>query len=666
MGKYKDIVSLFSYPSKPVRLGASAWCVVLFSIAAWVVLCDQAQAKPMLRMGVPADTPPLAFSGQERSYRGLAVDLAVLVAKSLRCELEIEVGSAAQLSSRLTEGRIDLICGLTLGQASRLEHRVLDSGARMQRSIFVHEGTHTITCARDFANHSIAIVRGDPYLYPTQAYQNTRFVEVDNNQQGLRLLESRYVEAFVTDSAEVVSFLAELMGMQGIRRVGIPLEETKITILVKGDNIQLVSKVSDALGHIRAEKLIGTLQDKWFGKDVASTTIWDRYQVYIKYISLIILAVIGAALCWNFLLRRQVNRVTKDLLLSRQQYQDLVEASPDMIFLVTPEGVFRLANRIARESLCLPPDFSRQQPCIFDRLDEEAGASLRSLFEQACAEGSSKLELTIALPGEQRPPLDFIAFSTPDPIGSGVLICCIARDMSERNKMQAELVSADKLATIGKIAAGVAHEINNPLGIVQVHAELLAGEGQLTEDKNRHLETILRNVQRASKITEDLLNLATPVSMHLESISLEHLIRESLAYLKPRLGEVETGLHFPDGPLQLVCDSERMQQVIINLLLNALESLEGKGRITVIGRAIEDEDQKTIRILIADTGRGIAKTELSNIFDIFYSTRGRKGFGLGLFICKRNVEQHGGLIYAESEAGKGTSFIIELPCNKAK
>ena len=160
-----------------------------------------------------------------------------------------------------------------------------------------------------------------------------------------------------------------------------------------------------------------------------------------------------------------------------------------------------------------------------------------------------------------------------------------------------------------------------------------------------------------------------PDSLTPERVDMAELVRESLRFLHPRLKNVELDLSGLPAPLELTGDRVLLEQLILNLLLNALDSMEDKGRLTISGAFAPSDDGGgqadagggTVLLNIRDSGKGIPRQDLEKIFDLFYTTRNSEGFGLGLFISRRIVEQHGGLLYAESDPGRGASFRVELP-----
>jgi PAS domain S-box-containing protein len=239
----------------------------------------------------------------------------------------------------------------------------------------------------------------------------------------------------------------------------------------------------------------------------------------------------------------------------------------------------------------------------------------------------------------------------------------IARDVTEQKQMEQQLQLSGRLASVGQLAAGVAHELNNPLAAVQAYAQFLASSGDLDQAMRTDVETIYKEAQRASRITANLLQFARKHEPEKMLISINTVVQESVelhAY-RMRVNNVEllTDLD-PDLP-ETMADFHQLQQVFVNLITNAEQAMteaRGQGKLTIKSQRVK----RGIRVTFTDDGPGIPADNLNNIFDPFFTTKEvGKGTGLGLSICYGIVEQHGGTMRATSKVGKGTTFVVEIP-----
>lgn len=236
---------------------------------------------------------------------------------------------------------------------------------------------------------------------------------------------------------------------------------------------------------------------------------------------------------------------------------------------------------------------------------------------------------------------------------------------AERKRLEHEAREINRLATIGEMAAGIAHEVNNPLAAIMNYADLVL-ESPIPEDVAELVDIIKRDVQRAAAILDRLLAFARQRSPELVNVDINGLLETTLALLAHQLEkhhiEVSTMLN-PNLP-RTVADASQLQQVFLNIVSNAETEMKlaGKGNMLLIKTEAVDN---TIRISFTDNGPGIARENLTRIFDPFFTTRDvGQGSGLGLSVCHGIVGEHGGKIYAASELGKGATFIVELPIKK--
>jgi two-component system NtrC family sensor kinase len=230
----------------------------------------------------------------------------------------------------------------------------------------------------------------------------------------------------------------------------------------------------------------------------------------------------------------------------------------------------------------------------------------------------------------------------------------------------------NKMASIGRLATGVAHEINNPLAIINEKAGLLKDLALLTEDFPqkekiiKNIDSLLANVERCSTITHRLLGFAKRMDVSLETINLELLIREVLGFLEKEASYRNISVHFhiPEGFPSIQSDRGQLQQVFLNIINNAFAAMKEGGRIDISMR--EEKDEDAVAVTIKDNGHGISKEDLPRIFEPFFTTKKEGGTGLGLSITYGIVEKLGGRISVESTVGQGTEFTVVLPAKKTR
>lgn len=221
-----------------------------------------------------------------------------------------------------------------------------------------------------------------------------------------------------------------------------------------------------------------------------------------------------------------------------------------------------------------------------------------------------------------------------------------------------ELLRNEKLAAIGALAAGVAHEINNPAAIIRGNVEILLMELQTQDAGREETQEILRQTERISRITQDMLSLAREQKFVPEPVQVNRIIEEVLAQVRHHepMQQVRVNLELDENLPSVIGDSERLRQVLTNILVNALQSMKGKGILQVRSHTQDNYAE----LYFADTGPGIAPEHLERIFNPFFTTK-KRGTGLGLSVSQSILQSMGGTIEARSEPGEGASFCIRLP-----
>lgn len=239
--------------------------------------------------------------------------------------------------------------------------------------------------------------------------------------------------------------------------------------------------------------------------------------------------------------------------------------------------------------------------------------------------------------------------------------------MTERlAEMHRQLYQQDKLASLGRLAAGTAHELNNPLtGVLAYSSHLLTHAAD--EANKADLEVIVRETNRCREIVKKLLNFSRQSPAHKVSTDIDEVIRSAMAIVRHQIAAcgAEVQLRLTEHMPRVTVDPGQIEQVLVNLLVNACDAMEGGGTLTVT-TALEDGGLgQMLRISVADTGTGIPPQAQGKIFEPFFTTKGQKGTGLGLSVAWGILEEHGGSIRFRSCPGEGTTFDVLLPAAPA-
>jgi PAS domain S-box-containing protein len=352
----------------------------------------------------------------------------------------------------------------------------------------------------------------------------------------------------------------------------------------------------------------------------------------------------------------------EELLLEQEaSYRRAIEHAPACILRTdTAEGRVVDANAVAERLLATTrADLIGRR--FTDLLPPNERAAGDALHQQALAHGSaSRDDLHLLVADGRTIPVYVSAGAIEYGDRHWVQLVCI--DISDQRRLEAQLVQSEKMAAIGQLAAGIAHELRNPLAIVMnalydLRARLDGRDREVSDD----LRIAEEEIGRAQAIIKNLLEFSRESGAELERLDLNDLVRRTLQLLDGYLlsSGVAVGVELGEVP-PCLANTNALRQILLNLVTNAVQAMPQGGRLGVrTGRTAPDR----IRLEVEDTGVGIPAAHLKDIFNPFFTTKAPgQGTGLGLFVVHAILERYGGDVRVASELGKGTTFTIELPC----
>ncbi len=367
----------------------------------------------------------------------------------------------------------------------------------------------------------------------------------------------------------------------------------------------------------------------------------------------------------NAWLFQRIRLRQQELLENRNTLQALIDGIPHPIYTINDDWELISINKSKHDELDIIPASSESQTCYRTFYQREtpcehcaAAATLNQKAEQ---------HWTVNWNGADHLPRewDVSAYAIPSAQASSARAVVLWQDRTEERRLESSLLQAGKLAAIGRLAAGVAHEINNPLTAINANAELIKMTMPTDDDRYESVDLIARAGDRATKVVRGLLDFARQEQYMFAATDINDNLQQALDLVKYQLesANVEMVRSFDDSLPMVVVSREHMKSVWLNLLVNARDAVQvrNKRRLIEIATRLGD-DGEYVHVLIRDNGKGMSQAEKMHIFEPFYTTKEPgKGTGLGLATCHRIVEQHGGEINVSSSVGEGTAFIVRLP-----
>ncbi|MBA5867222.1 MAG: PAS domain S-box protein [Nitrospira sp. CR1.3] len=362
----------------------------------------------------------------------------------------------------------------------------------------------------------------------------------------------------------------------------------------------------------------------------------------------------------------ELHALNQSLASSEEKYRSIVDHAPFGIF-TTSGMTITFSNRYNRVLAGLNPDETGEPDAIREWIHPDDRERVLREYEQALAEDRPyetifrfvRHDGTVRKVLSRRIPIRNEEGRTTMYQGFNI-------DITALDDMQTQLSRAERLATLGQVAAGIAHEIRNPLVGIGSTAALLRDEIDPSDEKRADLDIILNETRRLDRIVNQIIDYARPRDLIRTSWSLADAVDEVLKLLDARIQTQRIMVYRPEAPPVTVhADRDQIKQVLLNLCHNSLDAMPAGGELRISATTEQRDDKPGILIEISDTGSGIPPKDLTQVFQPFFTTGKRHGTGLGLAICRNIAEAHAGDIALTSRLGCGTTARLWLPLRPA-
>jgi PAS domain S-box-containing protein len=649
---------------------------LLFVLALTVLASGDARADGRrVRVGL-FPIPPLLFE-EEGEPRGFYVDLLAAVARDEGWDLEYVPGSWDENLDRLAAGTVDLLPTMVYTAAR-------DSFADFTRQqvimlwteVYVARNTE-VRNVLDLAGWRVAVMRGDingaKFLeYIERFGVACEVVELPTLEDVFHAVARGRVLAGVSPNFYGYTHANE----HGLKASPIIFAPYNTYFAVpEGRNRDLLLALDKALGdwHAADDSFLQARLEHWFGGSGFGGSGVARW-LLLALGAAVVLSVL--LVLWVRLLNHQVQRRTRELKVSEEQFRALFESAGDAILIIEDERFTACNNRslelfgCAREDIlgAEPRDFS--PPVQPDGQDSASAASLRMAAAHGHGAGTfswrhrrfdgSEFDAEVTLTAGRRDGRSYIQ--------------AIVRDVTARKQLEADLRQAQKMEAIGTLAGGIAHDFNNILSAILGYGELARMDAPPDSELRQNIDQVLRASERARDLVQQILAFSRRAVEERRPVEVGPIVREVLGLLRssiPATIEVRQDLRSRGTVLG---DPTSIYQVLMNLCTNAAQAMAGDPGVLEV--AVRDEEVRRdgevprgayVVIEVRDTGPGMSAAVLEKIFEPYFTTRSaERGTGLGLAVVHGIIEEHGGRIGVESREGEGTVFRIHLPqCERA-
>jgi PAS domain S-box-containing protein len=353
---------------------------------------------------------------------------------------------------------------------------------------------------------------------------------------------------------------------------------------------------------------------------------------------------------------------TEALALSERKYRRMFEVSRDMIVVTEIDGTIVDMNPAGCEMMGLQSEAVSFAKAHF-RNFFDAAADWNTIAATVGASGFVSNFETILKDANGRAIRVLVSGSVDRGLSEREeTVHFWVKDIENRLRIEEQIAQADKLASIGQLSAGIAHEINNPLGVILGYTQLLIRQSETASETYQDLKTIEKHVRNCKTVVEDLLNFARTSPPQEDAIRIDAAVDDVLNFVRQHAGleRVRIDRSYDPRVPEMVLDAKKIKQVFMNLIMNARHAIGDSGMLTVA--TVYNHSRREVEIRVSDTGHGIEPKNLPRIFDPFFTTKPTgEGTGLGLSVSYGIVKNHGGEIHVSSTVGEGSCFTVILP-----
>ncbi len=512
----------------------------------------------------------------------------------------------------------------------------------------------------DLIGKKVAIPSGDYAIeFINSKVSGVTIIETDNMENAMKLLRAGNVDVAVGDEPVVVYLLNDL-DMKDTFETSEPMYKELTSLAVRKSETTLLSILNKGIFSLKKKRVMQDLQQKWFGISESFSNQDNSGKLGLVSFGFICLVsvLVYVAYSWNAALKIEVDKRTEELYLSRQKLKVIIDGMTHLMVVIDENGCIVNVNKA----------FCEYIQCNRASL---YGKPLKGQGELFDHENVVRLmDVTFSKLLQQREDMKFkgrhyavSTFPLTDKKMSGNNILVVFDDVTRLKVSEQRMLQDNKMQAMGVLAAGVAHEIRNPLGLIGHYSYLIKSNKSFDMSRQEKAITGIENaVERASTIIDNLLNFSRLTNDDVREVNISNAVESIIELEKKALrsSNIEVYLKCSEN---LVCRiaQEPLKHILMNLISNAIDAIPAKGRIDI--ECVYNNN--TLSINVADTGVGIPVERLDEIFTPFYTTKHPgQGTGLGLYIVYNEVTKCGGSISVDSELNLGTTFSIELPVSE--
>lgn len=602
--------------------------------------------------------PPFEYKDYKGDFKGFNVDISKELFRIIDNDMKSQPMVWKEAMNALTKGEIDGIQGMKIVESRKSELVFTKPYIIISDGIFVSMDNQDIVELQDFRNKRVAVQKNDNVVKNFINIPNITIVYTKDQEEAIKLVHSGSVDACVVNKLTGFYIIQKNDYKKTIKHIGDDINPIEYGLAFKKDKKDLVDELNLALKKIKNNGTYNKIYGKWFGE--ISVPIYERYAKYIYSIFIILvfaLSVIVVFYNWNETLKKEVKKRTIKLEEESIFKEQILNSMFDAIFNVDRNGYIiwtnENANKLIKKKSKLNFDLKKhhyENTILGDIVTK--GEFIKVAKEK---DGLYYLEKSIKINE-----IEHIYQYNITPLkfkDKDINIITIAiRDITNRRKMMEKLTFKDKLESLGRLVAGIGHEIKNPLMIINSYIKLLEHNYNDENFKKSFFEIIPSEVETLNKLLLDILEFSKPTKTIKEEVNLKDFILDIYVFFKSQLKSknIDFNMELEDG-LYWSASRQQLKQAFINFIFNSIDAMDESKNKKITIKLYKKLDNIIIKIV--DTGCGIEQGDLKKVIEPFYSTK-EKGTGLGMSISYSMIKENSGLLNIESKKGKGTTLTV--------
>ena len=607
--------------------------------------------------GSDKNTPPLRYINPETGqYEGLVIDYINALSIELGVNIKMKPMVWNEALAALEKGNIDF-CDMHASKDRSRSFIFTDPIYYQRGAILIKKNNTSIKTPQDIKGKTIAAINGD-YIFEHLAETNTQVnkVETETLRDAITRLENSEVDAVLGDESVINYYLTQ----EGLSReysiLNEYLYERDAVIGVKKGNETLLKIINKAIYQLKKESTMERIYEKWFGKSplIMKNNNAEKYLLLVKYAVFLAILVALFFYFWNIELKREVKKQTNALNISKNELETTFNGlTTHLMVVVNEDCCVSEANTAFCDYIGYTVDGVKNMHC--KNINGILGSTCEVCLIKDIFENRTSIEKEVEYQNRKFKVRTYLLDKISN---TKERVIIMMEDITDLKLSEQKMLQSSKMAAVGQLAAGIAHEIRTPLGIIRNYTYLLKREEE-DSDRKEAIDTIEQSVARANKIIDNLLNFSRLSDNKVHNIQVKEFISNLYDLNQKALKQKHIDFKLNvESDLEVNLYSESLKHILLNLFSNAIDAMKEGGILNA--KAFISNDNLIIEI--SDTGAGMDEKTQMHLFDPFYTTKqASKGTGLGLFIVYNEVQKMEGTIRVESKLSEGSKFIVTLP-----